>query len=144
MFYFRLEKVLEYRKQLEDKAAQALSEALLRVEKIRRALARVQEETLENRIALLSPQAAEGAFRLMVMDYLEALRRDAKRLAGELRLWEEETDRRRAVAVAASRDRRLLEKLKEKQAERHARQERINEQRVYDETATLRYTPVAF
>lgn len=144
MFRFTLEKVLEYRKQLEDEAAQALSEALNRVEEIRLLMERCREEVQENRAALLQPEAAEGPLRLMIGDYLEALRRDEQMLLRNKAQWEEEADRRRAVAVEASRNRRLLEKLKEKQAARYAQHERMNEQRVYDETATLRFKPVSF
>ena len=144
MFRFSLERVLEYRKRLEDEAAQALAEALHRVEDLRRRIERCRAEVLENRAALLTPEAAEGPARLLIADYLEALRHDELRLLDDQAAWEEEADRRRVTAVAASRERRLLEKLKEKQAARHARQERLNEQRVYDETATLRFKPVAF
>ena len=144
MFRFSLERVLEYRKRLEDEAAQSLAEALHRVEDLRRRIERCRAEVLENRAALLTPKAADGPSRLLIADYLEALRHDELRLLDDQAAWEEEADRRRVTAVAASRERRLLEKLKEKQAARHARQERLNEQRVYDETATLRFKPVAF
>ncbi len=144
MFRFSLERVLEYRKRLEDEAVQALAEARHRVEELGRRIERCREEVMENRTALLTPEAADGPMRLLIGDYLEALRLDERRLREEQAAWEEEVDRRRAAAVEAARNRRLLEKLKEKQAARHARQERLNEQRVYDETATLRFTPVSF
>ena len=46
---------------------------------------------------------------------------------------------RRLELVAKSKDRKLLEKLRAKQAEKHGQEEQRKEQKELDETGTLRY-----
>ena len=52
-----------------------------------------------------------------------------------------ELNKRRREAVAAARDHKLLEKLKQKQAAKHVKEEERKEQNEFDEMATIRFKP---
>lgn len=138
-FRFSLEKVLEFRKQTEDQARLAFSQAL--------AAEREQRQTLE-------------ALQRDLAGCLAEMSRPRQMRAAELRLWSEwrrhletgvleaeaelgrrelavETCRQELVTRAA--ERKLLEKLRDRQADRHARKEQQREQDEFDEAATLRF-----
>jgi flagellar FliJ protein len=138
-FVFRLEKILDYRTQLEDQARLALSKAR---QDLQDQVARVEalERNLEACLAEMSrlKQMTQpelwlwsGWRKRLELDKKEA---QAKRIHLE-RLVEE----RRIELVNASKDRKLLEKLRAKQAEKHGQEEQRKEQNAFDETATLRH-----
>jgi flagellar FliJ protein len=138
-FVFRLEKILDYRTQLEDQARLALSKArqdlqdqVARVEALERDLAACLAE-ISRLKQMTQPELWlwSGWRKRLELDKKEA---QAKRTHLE-RLVEE----RRIELVNASKDRKLLEKLRAKQAEKHGQEEQRKEQNAFDETATLRY-----
>ena len=138
-FVFKLEKVLEYRTQLEDQAKLALSKALhdmqeqaARVERLERDLAACLEEM--SRIKQMTQPELwlwSGWRNRLELDKKQA----QAKLAGLERLVEE----RRRDLVAKAKDRKLLEKLRAKQAVRHGQEEQRKEQNAFDETATIRH-----
>ena len=138
-FVFKLEKVLEYRTQLEDQAKLALSKALqdmqeqaVRVEGLEKDLATCQEEM--SRIKQMTQPELwlwSGWRNRLELDKKQA----QAKLAGLERLVEE----RRRDLVAKAKDRKLLEKLRAKQAVRHGQEEQRKEQNAFDETATIRH-----
>lgn len=138
-FVFRLEKILDYRTQLEDQARLALSQArqdlqdqVARVEVLERDLAACLAE-MSRLKQMTQPELWlwSGWRKRLELDKKEA---QAKRTHLE-RLVEE----RRIELVNASKDRKLLEKLRAKQAEKHGQEEQRKEQNAFDETATLRH-----
>lgn len=138
-FVFRLEKILDYRTQLEDQARLALSKArqdlqdqVARVEALERDLAACLAE-MSRLKQMTQPELWlwSGWRKRLELDKKEA---QAKRTHLE-RLVEE----RRIELVNASKDRKLLEKLRAKQAEKHGQEEQRKEQNAFDETATLRH-----
>lgn len=138
-FVFKLEKVLEYRAQLEDQAKLALSKALHdmqeqaeRVGKLQRDLAACLDEM--SRIKQMTQPELwlwSGWRNRLELDKKQA----QTKLAGLERLVEE----RRLDLVAKAKDRKLLEKLRAKQAVRHGQEEQRKEQNAFDETATIRH-----
>lgn len=138
-FKFRLQKVLDYRAQLEDQAKQALAGARLAREREEATLKALKAEYAEQRARMSASAAMTGAERWLAQSYMQALDFDIGASAARLaRLWEEENECREKL-VAAARERKLLEKLKAKQAIRYAEEEKLKEQRENDETATIRY-----
>lgn len=142
-FTFRLEQVRLYRKQLEDQAMQALARAvaerdatLTRISSLERALA-------EQRLVLSRPCSLSAADRWLAGQYESALKQDLAQAEALLREQETFVDACRTDLVEKAKARGLLDSLKDKQAARHHRQELQNEQKNNDETATLRYKPVA-
>ena len=143
-FTFRLEQVRSYRKQLEEQAMQALAQAVMRRDATLSRIAELHETIAEQRAKLCRAESLSAAERWLTHTYEAALKRDLVDARELLAEQENEVDQCRIELVQKAQDRNLLDKLKEKQAARHALEERKQEQKTNDETATLRYKPAAF
>ena len=143
-FHFRLEQVLAYRRQMEEKAMQALAEAVTLRDSLLQCIESIREEQAMQRERLSRADTLESGERWVLQGYMDGLKLDLERAKEHLALAEEAVDRCRVELVEKSQERSLLDKLKEKQAARHAELERQKEQRELDETATLRFKPAAF
>ena len=137
-FKFKLEKVLDYRKQLEEQAMQALAEARRAEEQEKTRLEGLRLELAAQR-ASLNASIHDAAERWLVSSYISALAEDIRTAERVLEILAEEIVLRQAALVQKAQDRQLLDKLKDKQALRHAHEEKLKEQRDNDETATIRY-----
>jgi flagellar FliJ protein len=143
-FRFNLQKVLDYRAQLEDQAKLALAKAQqLHQEQLR--LIATLDETLAAHLDSMASKATSSAAEIWLG------RNYAKRLADDLTVARQTEARlaqdvvlRRQELVAKAKDRKLLEKLKETQAKRHDQEELRKEQAGFDEMATIRYQAPAF
>ena len=138
-FRFSLQKVLEYRVQLEDQAKLAFARAQAALDEQRLVVAAIEEAL--SRHARESAQKPQNTAADMWLN-----RNYAKRLAEDLlqaqtvqTQLEQVAEMRRLELVERAKELKLLEKLKEKQAQRHARDEEHKEQSQFDEMATLRY-----
>jgi len=137
-FVFRLQKVLDYRSQLADQARMALAQA--------KAAHDAQKQVLEDVEALLAAHLAQGfgnaatqAESWRWMRYRAALERDVASAVVELERLASILQTRRQEAVLRSREKKLLEKLKDRQARKHHVAANLEEQKEYDEMSTLRY-----
>jgi len=142
VFHFSLQRVLDYRVQLEDQA------------KVRFARAQAEYFAAERRLEALHLQLAEQEKRLyegnpdwmerwLIEHYVRGLRDDiarTARLAHELARVVEEA---RLELMDKAKDRKVLDKFRERQATRHAYEERLQEQRIYDEASSIRYKVAA-
>lgn len=141
-FRFKLQQVLEYRAQLEDQAKMEFA----------RAQRKYDDQT--NMVSLLRERLAEYEPRLyrskeqsemwLLRNFIQALKADIAKAEERLLQLAQALNKARQLLVKKSQERKLLEKLKETQAKRHAQEERFKEQQQFDETATLRYKPQAF
>lgn len=143
VFRFSLEQVLRYRKQLEEQAMLVYAQAvrardtrLREKEECEAAIARAQRK-------LADIAALDAGERWLVSGYAAALTSDLKRAVADLVVLEEEVDRCRDDLTRKAQERKLLEKLKEKQAARHQLAESHREQQSYDDIATIRFMPPA-
>ena len=143
-FTFRLEQVRLYRKQLEEQAMQALAQAVMRRDATLARIDELHESIAEQRGRLCRAETLNAAERWLAQTYETALKLDLAQAREVLAEQENDVDQCRIELVQKAQDRNLLDKLKEKQATRHALQERQKEQHINDETATLRYKPAAF
>ncbi len=139
-FTFPLQRVLDYRGQLEEQAKMALGKAqhayskqVDLVQGVRASIERHEAELYEKDP---SPQDL-WLWRNYKARLVQELK-DAERRMLELA---QEVNRCRREAVNRSKDRKLLEKLKTKQKIRHDEEEELREQKEFDEAATLRYRP---
>jgi len=139
-FHFRLEKVLEYRRQLEDQARLALAQAQARHDK--------QERLLADIASRLGAHLEQGFGRNVTQAeiwlwtcYREALERDLSTAKAELQRLALILQNCRQEAVLRSREKKLLEKLKDRQAKKHHVAENLAEQKEFDEMATIRHKP---
>ena len=142
-FTFRLEQVRRYRKQLEEQAMQALAQAVMRRDATLERIAALHQANAEQRDRLCRAERLSAAERWLTQNYETALKQDLMQAHTLLAEQENEVDRCRIELVQKAQERNLLDKLRDKQAVRHALQERQHEQRTNDETATLRYKPAA-
>lgn len=137
-FSFKLDKVLDYREQLEDQARGALARAKAARDAKAEALAALEER-------LHAHMGTEGESRKSANDmwlwrqYKEALEQDISIARVELNGLELKLQRCRLEAVERSKDKKLLEKLKQTQAKKHHDQENAREEKENDEMATIRY-----
>ena len=142
-FAFKLDKVLDYREQLEEQAKAALSSA-----RAARDLQADKVADLEDRMRkhLLSENESQGSANDMWLwrQYKEALGQDISIARMELNNLELKLQRCRAKAVERSRDKKLLEKLKATQAKKHHEEKNARQEKENDEMATIRYKPQDF
>lgn len=143
-FRYKLQKVLEYKLQLEDQAKLELAAAEAQVTACKRFI----EDIVAQRRAHEDEMAAKPAPTIQDMWlsrlYRERLLHDLREAQRQLADLEAVRNERLAHLVERSKDRKTLEKLKEKQAERHAKDALAEEQHQYDEQSTARYQPPAF
>ena len=138
-FKFRLEKVLDYRRQLEEQAMQALAQARARREAEAARLEGLQSERALQMAKLQNSAALDGAERWLIQNYVRALHFEIEESRALLLRLEEEVALRQKELVTRAQERELLDRLKSKQAKRFAEEEKLREQRDNDETATIRY-----
>ncbi len=138
-FHFKLEKVLDFRKQAEEQARQALADA--------QRLHLEQEEVVSSVKRKLAEHQAKEYEKLSAADlwlwrqYNEALKSDLTTAENRLKQLALNLQKARMIAVEKSKERKLLEKLKENQAEKYYEEESLKEQKEYDEMATIRFKP---
>lgn len=143
-FRFRLQQVLDYREQLEEQAKLAFAHAKSAHDAQQRHVADAHAAIAEAERKLYADARLTRDELWLQRNFLCGLRADLTRAELRLRMLAQMMEQARAELVKKSQDRKLLEKLKDKQAARHAHDEILREQRTYDETATLRFEPSSF
>ena len=143
-FVFRLEQVLAYRQQLEEQAMLALALVRARLDARRRDEENCRASLLAQREKLSRADALPAEERWLVAGYIRGLEQDLERARRDIPVLEEECDHCRTILIEKAKDRKLLEKLKEKQARHHHTAETRKEQKYNDEIATLRYAAPSF
>lgn len=138
-FHFKMQKVLDYRGQLEEEARVQLAHA----ERLR---LREEERARELKVMLTDQEARlyrdvgiSAGERWLLENFVKGLRSDLTSTLMRLRSLTQVVEEARRALQERAKDRKLLEKLKERQKEYFVHEERLKEQRTNDETATLRY-----
>lgn len=134
-FKFRLEQVLRYRGQLENQAKMAFAHAQMELA--------TQIKNLNALCASLekaecAPYESQSEYWLRT-NFIRSLKEDISAAELNRQRLELLVERKRAELVKVSQERQLLDKLKEKQAERYAYEQLLQEQKELDEVASLRY-----
>lgn len=143
-FRFKLQQVLDYRSQLEEQARLHFARAQHEYEQQERHVAKVRETLAEYQRKLYEcPRGSQHDYWLLE-NYVKSLNVDLSSALQSLNLLTQVREGARTELVQRAQERKLLEQLKAKQAERHAKEEKLSEQRTYDETATLRFRPPSF
>ncbi len=137
-FTFKLDKVLDYREQLEEQAkAELLKAKTARDEQAARVAD--MEGRLEAHLAKEAASRASANDMWLWRQYRAALEQDISVARLDLNRLELNLQKSRAQAVERSKDKKLLEKLKSTQAKKHHEQESAREEKENDEMATIRY-----
>lgn len=141
-FRFRLGQVLNLRKQVEEIRVRELALAkgeLLRIEESLKEHAQ-EEKAFLGRYGDFEKTGAFNTDDIMAYcQYKEWLLRREKEYHRREQEWMKEVERRRQAAVKASRERRLLENLREKQLRAHAQEVLGEEQRFLDEVSSIAF-----
>ncbi len=138
-FHFKMQKVLDYRGQLEEEARVRLADAeRLRLREEERAV-RLKDLLTEQEVKLYRDIALSSGERWLLENFVKGLRADLASAVMRLRSLTQAVADARSVLQERAKDRKLLEKLKDHQKEYYVHEERLKEQRTNDETATLRY-----
>lgn len=138
-FRFSLQQVLDYREQLKEQAQVAYARAqaeLLREESQAESLRQLLS-TQESR--LFSTLPGDQGERWLLENYVKGIRADLNATLLRVRSLTALTEESRQELIRRAKEHKILEKLKVKQAERHTRDARVQEQRTYDETAAIRF-----
>jgi len=143
-FRFGLQKVLDYRLQLEEKAKQAMAKAQERYQLQVEAVQRVRDDLARHEQALYGKDAPTAHEMWLWRSYLERLQADIQAAEQKMLQRARELNTARREVVTRSKERKLLEKLKQNQMIRHVQEEEKREQNELDEMATLRYRHNAF
>jgi flagellar FliJ protein len=142
-FKFRLATLLRLREATRDERRAELAEAYRADDLLREHLRRVGRELswLQGRCRQVAGPGTVDVDRLVeAQRYEVTLRAQESRLTGQRDAIGAEIDRRRQALLAADRDVRLLEKLRQKQAQRHHQEESRREIKELDEVAGQRAT----
>ncbi|MGE4292999.1 MAG: flagellar export protein FliJ [Desulfovibrio sp.] len=137
-FRFPLQRVLEYREQLEDRARLALARSQAAHDK-QKGIVREMEVRLAHHVKKGLAKDAGANEMWLWRQYKQALEEDiagARARLAELAL---KLQKCRLDAVNKSKDRKLLDKLKQQQSARHDNEEQRKEEKENDEMAALRF-----
>lgn len=137
-FRFNMQKVLDYREQLEEEAKVALARAREELRKGQKRLDSLLAELAEAE-AKSTEQMLNSAELWLHDQYLKGLRADVKEASLQVRMLEQMAEEARKTLAARAMDRKLLEKLKERRKTQYIKTEQKQEQYFNDEIATIRY-----
>lgn len=143
-FHFSLNQVLGFRKLMEEQAMFAFGRAVQARDKRLREKIECEVEIEKSRKKMTNAATLDADERWLISGYVAALTHDLERARCDLAVLEEKVDQCRTELTERAQDRKLLEKLKEKQAQRHTMAENHKEQKNYDDIATIRFSPPAF
>ncbi len=141
-FEFRLQGVLNYRKQVEDAKVRELAEAKGALMEIEEALKRNASEEADFLDRAGSSRmggmitADQAVLQSLYWDRLLEKERVCRQLEKRVT---EEVERRRQAALKASRDKKLLENLKERKLRAHQAEATAEEQRFLDEHSAIAF-----
>lgn len=141
-YVFKLEKVLDFRKQIEEQARLALAEAHRLHDEQKKVVQEIEQKKINHQKKEYAKLSANDLW--LWRQYDEALSRDLHSAQNRLKQLALNLQRCRIEAVQKSKDRKLLEKLKENQAKKYYEEENLKEQKEYDEMATLRFKSKTF
>ena len=138
---FTMHAVLKYRQQLEDAAKQRLYQAMEVAARMQEALLQVKEELAElYRNLQMDKEQGTTVDRLILFDHrIEVVKELAVLRENELKKQQVQVAQKRQQLVKASKDRKIMEKLREQQNAAYAHYLEKKETIMLDEIAVLSY-----
>ena len=143
-FRFKMQKVLDYRAQLEEEAKVRLADAEHKLRQAQERLDAILAEVAAAEEKSRSAGLLNSGERWLHEQYLKGLHGDVKQAELQLRMQKELAEEARKYLAERAMERKLLEKLKERQKAQYLHAERQQEQHFNDEISTLRYKASAF
>ena len=138
-FRFKLQKVLEYREQMEEEAKVRLAEATMRHDEALRALQQAQQALEAEREHQAVDPLMSAAERWVSDQYIKGLTSDVQMAGMQERMTAQVQEEARKMLAIRALDRQMLDKLKERQKCNYKHEELQKEQHFNDEIATIRF-----
>lgn len=139
---FRLQALLDYRRQLEDEQMRALAEVTVEEQRVRDAISalhRHREEQMHALAALVAGGTFDAEGYTQRAAYLDAVGQALDQQAAVLEATAARVRERREALVEALKDRRVLERLRDRQAEEAAVEDGRHEARGVDDMMMTRH-----
>lgn len=133
-----MQKVLDYREQLEEEAKVRLAKAESDLRGGEEKFSRIMTELKAAESKCVGKIMKSGE-RWLHDQYLKGLRTDVEEAAMQVRMYRQLVEEARKYLAMRAIDRKLLDKLKERQKQQFYRAELKQEQYFNDEIATIRY-----
>lgn len=138
-FKFRMQKVLEYREQLEEEAKVRLAECEARHRTATKKLEGIRSELACASDYVCGNMLMKNGERWLHEQYIKGLKSDLAAQELQVRLLAQAVGEARKLVSDRAIERKLLDKLKERQKKHYVHEENLRERRFNDEIATLRY-----
>ncbi len=136
-FSFKMQKVLDYRIQLEDEAKARYADAQARLQKSRERLAAILAEIAAAEAK--GEEVMQVAERWLHDQYVKGLRADQAAAALQERMLAQMAEEARKHLASCAIDRKMLDKLKDRQKKQYVRAEQKQELNFNDEISTIRH-----
>ena len=138
-FHFPMQKILDYRQQLEEEAKIKLSQAQTRVHEAEVHLEELQTLIIQAEQKAREKPALNAAEFWIAEQYMRGLKEDLANSEMQLKLAYSVRDEAQKVLTLRAIDKNMLVKLKERQTLAWNHAEKLKEQHFNDEIATIRY-----
>ncbi len=142
-FVFPMQKILDYRVMLEEEAKVRLSKAMQMLKREEERFAAIQGELQDTEKQMCENRTIDAASRWVFENFIKGLQSDLAQSHTRLRQLHESVNQCKEMVLIRAKDKKVLEKLKEKQQERHYAAEKEHERKTNDEAATLRFNMVS-
>jgi len=136
-FSFKMQKVLDYRARLEEEARVRYANAQAKLQECRKQLDALMSEV--HAAEAKGAEVMQAAERWLHEQYLKGLRADQATLALQERMLAQMAEEARVHLASCAIDRKMLDKLKERQKIQYVRAEQKQELKFNDEIATIRH-----
>jgi flagellar FliJ protein len=136
-FQYRLEPLLKIKSHVEKQRQKEHAAALMQVYRQQEALAEIEtlrQQTLQRQAGRLSGRVSSVELQ-MAARYFGKLKRDTLTGKELLRGLETEAERRRVKLTEATKEKKIFEKLKERQQQKYTNELNLNERKELDEIA---------
>lgn len=140
-FKFKLEKILDYRGQVEDQARMAVAKAQQQYQEHVRHMDRLRAALTEHENSLNHMKNPKEGDLWLWRNYRDRMLEDIWKAEDVLKYYAKVLALARERLVAAAKDKKIMVKLKERQSAIYFEEEAKKEQGEFDEMATIRYKP---
>ncbi len=140
-FAFRLETLLKYRRNLEEKEKAELLQMLARLRREQNHLEDLQRKHQEVLVELTEQRSAGADYgdTSWFYIYLDRLRFEMRRSTERIIRLEQEVQDQKAILIEASKKKKILDSLKTKQHKSHLAAEEKQEQKSTDDLVVVRF-----
>ncbi len=142
-YTFPMQKILDYRIMLEEQAKVQLVKAQKMLKKEEDRFAALQNTLAEKKAEMSSNVSMDAGTRWILDNFIKGLASDLSQSQRRLLQLHEILQKCQEMLLIRAKEKKVLEKLKEKQQERYYAAEKELERKINDEAATLRFNMVA-